>query len=337
MNDNDDQSKHRINLGKKYIAGASISASLGLPQMVTPILPSLSKKPHTMELITYAINHRVLKMTVCCAATACTSLGSLVGGIIAFPYVLCKELISSNRRHVEQLDKTEHNTILSKNTDEPFSICNSDEARIVGILFIHPESAIAKNDILPRLDYYHYRAGSTTNLFCMGYGAEWPECQFLDRKEVGVIKNEKWYFSSESFNEIRAEFEKCTTWNYSGESDLLILCTKNVKGKRILDFKKALVCQLESLINSNSIESIPKFLEEIFRLSELNSSINTELISDLHALKIAKVSILAWFLKAIKMEGVYNKSKGLAIHDVSKTKSNAILKYFRKSSKKTMV
>jgi len=91
---------------------------------------------------------------------------------------------------------------------------------LTGILLARPEDKIAKEAILPNLEFWHYRSDFYTDFFCAGYI---PTELASDAKPVGVqIQGLDWGFSLRAFVEIVEDVEKQTGWRYNGDPCLLL-------------------------------------------------------------------------------------------------------------------
>jgi len=93
----------------------------------------------------------------------------------------------------------------------------ADKVKLVGIMFCHPHSKIGEDDVIPRLEYLHYRSGEDTDLFWGGYGPFMEEFVPLGVERIKVVAGIVWGFSEEGFNSFRAEIEAVTAWKNSGE------------------------------------------------------------------------------------------------------------------------
>ena len=93
-----------------------------------------------------------------------------------------------------------------------------------GILITRPELPTGI-DILNSLEYYHFRTGKSVNFYLPGYGAYWNS-DYPDSKIVTTIDNVNWSFSNQMFALFIEDLEKNSKWQYSGESELLLVDLK---------------------------------------------------------------------------------------------------------------
>jgi hypothetical protein len=194
-----------------------------------------------------------------------------------------------------------------------------DKVKLVGLLFMHPDSKLPKADILPRLGQYHERAGKLTDFFFAGYGAYWPPDEYSDQREVAEIDGTKWYYSDRAFSVFRQQLESETRWKYSGETDLILTTARfsKSKDKGIVDFSQCITCCLEQLIRDKATTSIPAFFEQIFRFGDKDNATVYD-FSDLHLVRTAGTSLLEWVLARVKLKEFYNRNKNLAIRNIAK-------------------
>lgn len=130
----------------------------------------------------------------------------------------------------------------------------------IGILITRPELPTGK-DILSSLEYYHFRTGKSVNFYLPGYDAYWNS-GYPDRNIVTTINNVDWSFSSQMFAQFIEELEKFSKWQYSGESELLLVELK----EGILSYKTTMQFYLDKMIRDGAIDSVERFFEDLFRI-----------------------------------------------------------------------
>jgi hypothetical protein len=144
---------------------------------------------------------------------------------------------------------------------------------LTGILFARPETALAKAEIIPQIDYWHHRSDNHTDFFCGGFGAygnqpdsEKPE----DADPLPDIRHDKWWYSPIAFTQFVNEIESLSTWNYSGGADLIITNARYNRDQNtaMLDFTSAMVVDLESAKKDEAILTVPHLVELIFRFAK---------------------------------------------------------------------
>jgi len=143
-------------------------------------------------------------------------------------------------------------------------------AKMIGILFAQPSHSLAKEEITPNMDYFHYRSGRNINFYCAGYGDESSLGSYEDREPVGENASLRWMFSTSAFNTFRSELEQRSHWRYSGETELL-LCNARLNRmatKVIPDLGVAVVCSLSKMKEDKAISSVMSLFEDIFRYAE---------------------------------------------------------------------
>lgn len=148
----------------------------------------------------------------------------------------------------------------------------NQKARLVGLLFARPYSTLAKEEILPNLEYFHHRSGDHCDFFCGGYGAYWnlePKT-FPDQRVVCTINQVPWLFSTIKFNELRKEIESLAKWQYSGGVDLILFNAyyNSLNEIAALNTMKTAVFNLDRMRTNGIIFSIETLFEDVFRASE---------------------------------------------------------------------
>lgn len=191
---------------------------------------------------------------------------------------------------------------------------------LVGVLFCPPDGPLAKNEIIPHLNYFHHRSGEAVDFFCVGYGAYWPPGKFKDQKDVIAIDGVKWMYSDQAYTGTVAEFESCTTWEETGEACLLLLVArKSSRGNVSLDFRTAIVCNLEQMAKANAITSVRAFFNTVFGYAK-RSGRSTLALSDKQGAKIAK-GVLKDAIVSLLPKSVGDKlqaAEHFAVRDISK-------------------
>ena len=92
--------------------------------------------------------------------------------------------------------------------------------RMFGLVFASPDTPLAQSDILPRLGKYHARSGKHIDFYFAGYSPEKvPMAQAIPVRGPRGL----WYFSQTSFDKFRKDIESKTTWEHSGDCDLLLV------------------------------------------------------------------------------------------------------------------
>lgn len=140
--------------------------------------------------------------------------------------------------------------------------------KAVGILLGNPNCEFVKNNIINKIQYYHHRSGKAIDFYFPGYGAYWND-RIADGETICEINRTEWSFSNEKFNDFIVELENRSKWEYSGETELIILNYKNGE----LDFSEVLVFWLDRLVKEEVIYSPSNFFESIFKLFKRDNSI----------------------------------------------------------------
>lgn len=194
-------------------------------------------------------------------------------------------------------------------------------SKLIGILFAHPSTPIAKSEIVDHLNQFHYRSGEAVDFFCVGYGAYWPEGYQPDIRKATSIDGTDWLFSDAAFSQVIDEIEALTKWQYSGETELLLLSAiKDDSGEAKLDFGSAIVCNLEAMSKDKAFTSVRAFFEGIFRFAKSNSCSNpTWGLSDSAGLNVASSSLKQAVLSLLpsNLKDSYKKAEHYAIRNIA--------------------
>lgn len=139
----------------------------------------------------------------------------------------------------------------------------------IGILLTRPDLDVGKS-ILNSLNYYHHLSSYNMNFYLPGYGAYWYET-YPDGRVVTQIDGIDWYFSDKMFVSFISELEKYSKWEYSGESELLML---EYKGG-ILSYDNVMQFYLDNMMRDGVIVSIPSFFQQLFKLCKRDEALKS--------------------------------------------------------------
>jgi hypothetical protein len=150
----------------------------------------------------------------------------------------------------------------------------TDAVRLVGFLFARPTSQLAKEQIVPNLDYFHHRSANHVDFFCAGYGMYWeifrssvPDMEVV----VARVGDNPWLFSAMLFDQFRQEIEQeAEGWTYGGGTELILANAHydSSSESATVDFRQAIVIDLDAAIQENAITNVDHLFEEIVRYTE---------------------------------------------------------------------
>lgn len=214
--------------------------------------------------------------------------------------------------------------VAGKNPPTRYKSVRIEETRnskLIGILFAHPKSNLAKSEIIGHLNHFHIRSGEAVDFFCAGYGAYWPENHFADQTPVTQIEGINWLFSDEAFCNMIDDLEAETNWQYSGETELLLVSAeKQTSGDIVLNYSDSIVCNLEAMAKDNAFTSVRSFFAGIFSYAKSHSDSNpTWAMSDKSGLAIGKSAIKDAILSLLPstLKGSYLKAEHYAVRNLS--------------------
>jgi hypothetical protein len=151
-----------------------------------------------------------------------------------------------------------------------------EQVRMVGLLFAPLRAPLARAEIIPRLNQFHYRSGSHIDFFCAGYGGYifpgWLPDDAVEVTDEVPEGPKDWTYSEQWFNNFRSEIEDKAggRWHYSGEVDLILAdaVVRPQAAQAHINFQAFLVIDLERAKNDGAIETVAKFFENVFRYAE---------------------------------------------------------------------
>ena len=131
----------------------------------------------------------------------------------------------------------------------------------VGILFANPRKAFVREEILENIEYANERSGLYIDFFFAGYSKY--ETDDPNEVHVNAPKGKKWYYSARMFREFIETLEKLSTWQYHGETVLLLTEFR----ERKLHFDRVISIWLDRAVREESIYSVSTLFEDIFRIA----------------------------------------------------------------------
>lgn len=166
------------------------------------------------------------------------------------------------------------------------------DAALTGILLARPEDKIAKDLVLPNLEYWHYRSDYYTDFFCAGYA---PTEIVSTAKPVGVtIDGREWGFSLPAFIEIVETLEREANMKYEGDTYLLLLSSYFDGQIARLDFRRCLHLNLREALEDKAITTPTQLVDGIFDIAkQINEGVKDPVweLSDKFGHKIIKSGI----------------------------------------------
>lgn len=195
-------------------------------------------------------------------------------------------------------------------------------SKLVGIIFCLPETTLAKEEILPFVDYLNQRSGDLVDFFFAGYGTGWPPEYHVDQKVVATVDGVPWLFSAKAFDELRRDLATHTNWTFSGETDLVLLTAQySAQGQAPISFSPSHACNLEQMAKDQAFTSPRAYLEAIAGLADkYKGNDPISYLSDQYGLKVGKDFLENALLSLVPdaVKDAWNAGKHHAIRDVSK-------------------
>ena len=199
---------------------------------------------------------------------------------------------------------------------------NDSTVRLVGILFAPSDSALARTEIVPSLNYFHHRSGNNIDFYCAGYRRYGYDKRSDERK---VTDHEPpWYFSLLAFEGLRQEVERRSRWEYSGEADLILLngVFDAASGEADLSWPTAVSCDLDMMVRHGAITSVRRYFESICQFSEgFDGADPAWSFSDEQGARIAGSALKRLVLSLLpkKLGDDYRKAEHFAVRDLSRS------------------
>ena len=140
-----------------------------------------------------------------------------------------------------------------------------ENMEIVVFLFVKPTSQDAA-DIIQEFEYIHYNSAKYCSVYAIGYSDDPHKKNTSHYKKVAEIIGSDWYFSNKTFVEFKNSLEKRIKWEYSGETEVLIL-QNNPSGRDPLNFSNYVAIDVNKGLREGYIDSFQRFMESLIRSS----------------------------------------------------------------------
>ncbi|MFR2190734.1 MAG: hypothetical protein ACLT0D_05855 [Anaerovoracaceae bacterium] len=157
-----------------------------------------------------------------------------------------------------------------------FSACTYEEIEeierrvnykeIVILLFVRPNIDGAIN-IIKEFEYIHYNSGKYCSVYAVGYTNNFEKSKDESFKKVNIDLDTEWYFSIKEFTEFKNKLENRINWNYSGETEILIL-QNNPTSSNALNFQNYVAIDVNKGIREGYIDSFQRFMESLIRTAK---------------------------------------------------------------------
>jgi hypothetical protein len=190
--------------------------------------------------------------------------------------------------------------------------------RLIGVLFCNPNSSFCEKEVLPFLNYFHHRSEKYIDFYCSGYGAFWQPNDYVDQQVVTSVAGTEWMYSDIALIDVVKEFETNTTWQYTGENELLILDISPSNSDK-LTINNAIVCKLEQMKDVKAFTSLRNFAEDLIRYAGSSENTSAWKYSDRQGGKLIqnflKDAVLSLLPKAVAV--LFRKGEHVTIKNIT--------------------
>ena len=169
-----------------------------------------------------------------------------------------------------------------------------ENMEIVVFLFVKPTSQDAI-DIIKEFEYIHYNSAKYCSVYAIGYSDDPQKKDSSHYKKVDEIIERDWYFSNKIFVEFKNNLERRIRWEYSGETEVLIL-QNNPGGRDPLNFSNYVAIDVNKGLREGYIDSFQRFMESLIRSSRSKVTAK-ETVTDLRK---SRISIKGTIAEAIE-------------------------------------
>ncbi len=141
------------------------------------------------------------------------------------------------------------------------------ESGTIGIVFCNPNNPGEASSIIKNMDYFNERSSYWISFYFPGF------CDWMNSRDPNVYKfkvgEAPWEFSSKQYVEFIEEFESHTNWEYSGNTELLLIGYEN--GQLLYD--NVVSIRIDEEVDKGHILNANELFEVIFRIAKETSEI----------------------------------------------------------------
>lgn len=141
-----------------------------------------------------------------------------------------------------------------------------ENLELVVLLFVKPTNSDAL-DIVREFEYIHLNSGKYGSIYAIGYSDDVGKVNDPSYRKVDATFNTDWYFSMSAFTEFKQKLEGRIKWEYSGETEILVL-QNNPGGRSSLNFSNYAAIDVNKGIREGYIDSFQRFMESLIRISK---------------------------------------------------------------------
>jgi len=180
------------------------------------------------------------------------------------------------------------------------------------VVLAHGSAKIAKEQLLPFLDYWHFRSRDFVDFVFPGYSGDPSVGKFKKRIPENAPR-----FSPSDFTEVVERFEASSTWRYGGEPSVFLLSA--IRGTQpealvSFDWSEVIDFDLARAISEKVIESPQTLFETIIRAAKSHSGdISQWSLSDMLGAGSLGSAILSALLENLPVKGV---RRGVVVADL---------------------
>ena len=165
-----------------------------------------------------------------------------------------------------------------------------ENMEIVVFLFVKPTTQDAI-DIIQEFEYIHYNSAKYCSIYAIGYSDDPEKKSEKHYRKVTEIIDSDWYFSNKVFVDFKNNLERRIRWEYSGETEVLIL-QNNPEGRDPLNFFNYIAIDVNKGLREGYIDSFQRFMESLIRSSRSKVTAK-EAVTDLSKSRISIKNTIA--------------------------------------------
>ena len=161
---------------------------------------------------------------------------------------------------------------------------------IVVFLFARP----SESSILKEFEYIHYNSAKYCSIYAIGYTDDFSKATDQNYRKIDVCMQQDWYYSAKAFTDFKNKLEKRIKWEYSGETELLIL-QNDPHNTNVLNFQNYVAINVNKGLRDGYVDSFQSFMECLIRAtkSEVTAMKTSQKI------RKARISVKDTIVKAI--------------------------------------
>ena len=133
---------------------------------------------------------------------------------------------------------------------------------IVIFIFAKPNTNMGKQ-VVSEFEYIHYNTYKYCSVYAIGYSDDSERIK--KNNIITTVNRTNWAYITKDFVDFKNKLEQRIKWEYSGETEVMILQNNIDNISNALNFQNYVVINIEKGIKEGYIDSFQSFMESVMR------------------------------------------------------------------------